>query len=237
MRDIEKVLTSPNGKPDVFRFVCAASVSAKARDKIKAHGKTKGIFNCDIWSGEEFEERLRSCCESLLKRFVEGESFPDEPKELRKFTEQTAAVNDQEILGLIARAFDRPAFHTPFHVESSLPAFKQAITDTIQLLNTGIWQTRDGKEIGRIPSRHMLVDASLKLTLASIERQLVRLRSRFDEMIKAGKIRHCGCDQPDCPVHFFSPEAAQEMDDLRSRILSQFQQIYPQFSVRVDWMD
>jgi hypothetical protein len=69
-------------------------VSAKARDKIKAHGKTKGIFNCDIWSGEEFEERLRSCCESLLKRFVEGESFPDEPKELRKFTEQTAAAND-----------------------------------------------------------------------------------------------------------------------------------------------
>jgi hypothetical protein len=83
----------------------------------------------------------------------------------------------------------------------------------------------------------MLVDANSKLALAGIERKLVRLRSRFDELIKAGKIRHCGCDQPGCPVHFFSPEAAQEMDKLRSRILSQFHQIYPQFTVRVGWMD
>jgi len=87
--DIDKILKSPHGKPDVFRFVCAASVSAKTRDSIKAHGKAKGICNCEIWSGPEFEERLRARCDSLLKRFVGGESFPDEPKELRQFAQKT----------------------------------------------------------------------------------------------------------------------------------------------------
>src|ERR1017187_3578717 len=57
VRDINKVLSSPNGTPDIFRLVCASPVSAKARDKIKAHSKAKGISNCDIWSGNEFEER------------------------------------------------------------------------------------------------------------------------------------------------------------------------------------
>ena len=60
IRDIDKVLESPLGKPDAFRLVCAAGVSAALRDKIKAHAERKGISKCEIWSGEEFEERLRS---------------------------------------------------------------------------------------------------------------------------------------------------------------------------------
>jgi hypothetical protein len=141
IRDLGKVLKSKNGKPDIFRFVCASSVSAAARDKVKAYARSEGVYDCDIWSGQEFEELLRSCCESLLERFVDGVAFPDSAADLKLFSAETKPCNDHEILGLMTRAFDRPAFRTPFHGESSLPAFKQAITDTIQVLNTGIWQT------------------------------------------------------------------------------------------------
>lgn len=235
IRDIDKVLNSPNGKPDIFRLVCSSPVSAKIRDKIKAHAKAKKILNCDVWSGEEFEERLRADCEFLLKRFIDGDVFPDDSNKLKQFVENTSAIDDHEILGLIARAFDRPAFRTPFHGESYLPDFKQAITDTIQVLNTGIWQTRDGKEIGRIPSRHDVKDIRSKAVLKSIESQLVKLRSRFDELLKSKKIKHCGCSEPTCPYYMSSPDAIREMDELRSEILSQFHQIHPEFSVRVGW--
>jgi hypothetical protein len=40
--------------------------------------------------------------------------------------------------------------------ESNMSDFKQAITDTIQALGTGIWKGRDGHVIDRIPSRHIV---------------------------------------------------------------------------------
>jgi hypothetical protein len=84
---INKVLSGPEGKPKVFRFICACSVSASSRDKIKAHAKFKRIYECDIFSGTEFEECLRARCESLLKRFVAGIEFPDSREDLEKFVE------------------------------------------------------------------------------------------------------------------------------------------------------
>jgi hypothetical protein len=82
---INSILKSSSGKPDVFKFVVACPMSAKKREKIKEFAKTKGISKCVIWSGKEFEEYLRSRCESLVKRFVEGEAFPDSSKRLKKF--------------------------------------------------------------------------------------------------------------------------------------------------------
>ena len=84
---IDKVLTARGGKPAVFRFVCACNVSAKLRDKIRAHANEKDIHDCDVWSGAEFEERLRAHCEPLLKRFVRGIAFPDSPEEIEKFVD------------------------------------------------------------------------------------------------------------------------------------------------------
>lgn len=84
---IDSVLTSQSGKPDLFRFVCACNVSAASRDKIKEHAKAKGIDDCDIWSGEEFDEYLRARCETLLQRFVLGIEFPDSPEDLANFVE------------------------------------------------------------------------------------------------------------------------------------------------------
>ena len=132
------------------------------RDKIKEHVKSLGVQECDTWSGQEFEEFLRKDAESLLKRFVEGEPFPDAPEDLRKLAESTQPLNDDEVLAAFVRkVFDRPAFYTPIHQESNLGDFKQAITDTIQALGTGIWKARDGHVIDRIPSRHQLKSDAL----------------------------------------------------------------------------
>ena len=58
-----------------------------------------------------------------------------------------------------------------------MPAFKQAITDTIKAIGTGIWQTRDGRELGRLRSRHEFQDESIRNGLAETERALAALRA------------------------------------------------------------
>jgi hypothetical protein len=161
-KDISKILKAANGTPHTFRIVTRSNISAEMRDRIKKHARTLGVNECDIWSGAEFEEFLRSGAESLLKRFVEGETFPDAAHELLAFAKADGPMNDNDALALIAKLFDRPAFYTPIHAESNLGDFKQAITDTIQALGTGIWKARDGHLITRIPSRQQLQDEVLR---------------------------------------------------------------------------
>jgi hypothetical protein len=84
--------------------------------------------------------------------------------------------------------------------------FKQAITDTIQELGTGIWKGRDGHVIDRIPSRHQLKSEDLRAKLQAVDRVLARLRAKYDEMIKTRFLRRCGCNDPSCPVYFFGSE-------------------------------
>jgi hypothetical protein len=233
--DFEKILKGPNGKPDAFVVVAGGTVSATLRDKTKKLCEKKQVYASEIWSGKEFEERLRAKAESLLKRFVEGKEFPDAPADLRNFAEAITPQSDDEILALMAGLFDRPAFYTPFHQESSIPAFKKAITDTIEALNTGIHRLRDGTEIHRIPSRHSIRSPETKRKLSQIERMLGELRAKYDKSVKTGDIRPCGCNVPDCPVFFVSPRVAREMDHLREEILEAFRGLYPEFDVRLGW--
>jgi len=228
--DIAKVLKAENGTPHQFRIVARSNVSAGMRDKIKKHVKSLGARECDIWSGAELEEFLRDGAESLLKRFVGGEAFPDAPDDLRKLAEATQPLNDDEIVAAFAKVFDRPAFYTPIHQESNLGDFKQAITDTIQALGTGIWKTRDGHVIDRIPSRHDLKSDVLRTKIQALEKALSRLRAKYDEMTRSGVLRHCQCNDPNCPVYFFNPpEAAPELERLRDEVLSTFRQAHPAF--------
>lgn len=170
--DIAKVLKAPYGVPYRFRIVTQCKVSAPLRDKIKRHVKSLGVKECDTWSGPEFEEFLRKDAESLLKRFVEGQSFPDAPEDLKKLAASTRPLTDDEALAAFAQVFDRPAFYTPIHQESNMGDFKQAITDTIQALGTGIWKARDGHIIDRIPSRHQVKNAVLRTKLQAVEMAL-----------------------------------------------------------------
>ena len=233
--DLEKVLNGPSGKPDVFLIITGGSVSAQLRDKFKKLCEEKQIYSNQIWSANEFEEHLRAEAEPLLKRFVAGEIFPDTPAELKTLVQASAPQSDEEILALMSGLFDRPAFYTPFHQESSIPAFKKAITDTIEALNTGIHRLRDGTEIRRIPSRHDIKSPRIRETLMHIERMLGELRAKYDGYVRNDDIRLCGCNVPDCSVFFISPQAAREMDRLRMEILGTFQKIYPDFNVRIGW--
>jgi hypothetical protein len=228
-QDTKKVLKAPSGIPKRFRIVARSTVSAKMRDRIKAHLTNKGVTHCDVWSGAEFEELVRTDAEALLKRFFEGEEFPDAAPDLAAFARALDPADDNDALAVMARLFDRPAFYTPILQESSLPDFKQAITDTIQALGTGIWKARDGHVIARITSRQQLKDADLRRNIEGVEKALAKLRAKFDEMTKSGLIRNCNCDQPECPIYFMSHEAAHELERLRRNALALFHDAYPPF--------
>lgn len=228
--DMGKAVNAAGGKPDAFKFVCRA-VSDTSRTRIGKAAAELGVDRVTIWSSVEFEENLRLRAEYLLHRFVQGIEFPDAESEIRKFVDDFPGLTDTEALQLMSAIFDRPAFRTPFQQECSLPAFQQAIEDTIGALNTGIWRTREGSEIRRIPSIHHLRDPRIRSIVAKVVGQVDELRRLFVTRLREGAINHCGCGQPDCPTYTFLPSAADELNDARHRILSTFRSVHAYFDV------
>lgn len=229
--DMAAVVAAPTGAPDAFKFVCRCGVSAERRDQIASAARKLGVGNVTVWSGTEFEEELRLRAEFLLLRLVDGVPFPDAETELRSFVDELPDLDDDAALKLIAPIFDRPAFRTRFQEESSLPAFLQAIEDTIGALNTGVWRTRDGVEIRRIPSLHHIRNAARRSQLSVISRGLDNLRRRFKQGLADGTVRHCACGQDDCPVFIIDRTAAKALDDARRCILDEVQNVIPGFLV------
>jgi len=140
--------------------------------------------------------------------------------------------DDKQIVEDLVRCFDRPAFVTPFRLESNLPNFEKAIEDTIQAINTGIYCLRDGTEIGRIKSRFSISDHKLKEAMRQIVNDLILLRMTYQEFLKTGDIRRCGCGREDCGVHTFSETACFEMDSIRKQILNQLNNLSPQSKIQ-----
>ena len=227
--DMEKAVKA--GKPDSFKFVCRGAVSDAARTRIGVAAADLGIEHVMIWSAVEFEENLRLRAEYLLHRFVHGIEFPEAEAEIRNFVDDFPDLSDADALSLMAAVFDRPAFRTPFRQESSLPAFQQAVEDTIGALNTGVWRTREGTEIRRIPSIHHVRDPHIRQVLARGVRQVDELRRIFVARLREGEIRPCGCGQPDCPTYMLSASVADELDNARNRMLATFRSVYPPFDV------
>ncbi len=231
--DIDKVVSGPNKTPNNFILITGGKISASMKERVATYVKSKGIESAEVWAGIELEEKLRKDTPSLIRRYCEGEVFPETPSDLKTFSIELTATTDQEILSLLAQCFDRPAFRTPFIGESSVPAFKQAVTDTIEVLNTGIHRLRDGTVIRRIPSRHNIQDKETKRVLSRITDKLIKLRSRFDQLISTKEIRPCMCDVPDCPVYESSPSASRAMDQMRKEILDSFRTVYPDLDVTI----
>jgi hypothetical protein len=134
--------------------------------------------------------------------------------ELLAFVDRTVPPGDAEIVATLMTALDRPAFRTPFHQESSLPRFRVAIAETIETLNTG--RTPQGIQT---PSKLQIRDAALRSNVDRIVQALVALRASFDDLLRRGEIKHCGCQTADCPTHFLSKEAIREMDSRRRTLL------------------
>ena len=213
--------------PDCFTVVCGGRVSANMRNAIKKYATDKGIKETHVWNGIELEEKLRKDAPELLKRFVAGEIFPE------LSVSKNGHIEDQNILDQIVQCFDRPAFTTPFHREVNIPDFEKAITDTIEVLNTGVHRLRDGSVIRNIPSRHQIVNPKLKDILSGIYKLVVRLRDTLVDFKRKGEIRACECDVQDCPVYFFTDNACEHMDEIRRSIFRQFCAIKPGFELNL----
>lgn len=142
--------------------------------------------------------------------------------ELLAHVARTRPPSDQEIVAGLLMALDRPAFRTPFHLESSLPRFRAAIAETIETVNTG--RTPQG---GQIPSKRDIRDPKLRSQIDRAVELLVALRATFDGLLRDGSIKPCGCQDSDCPVYFFSDEAGSRMDAKRRELLSLARSLSP----------
>jgi hypothetical protein len=212
--DVDK-LVEADLLPNHFTVVCGGKVSATTRTAIINYANSAGISSAVVWSSVEFEERLRRDTPELLSRFVDGEVFP----------ELSEPQNDKKIINKLAECFDRPAFTTPFHNEVSIPDFEKAITDTIEVLNTGMHRLRDGTVIKQISSRHEVSNDQLRAKVSLIYKLTVGLRDTFVELRRNDEIKRCGCEQEDCPVWMLSDNACQKMDDIRRAIFDSFHNI------------
>lgn len=230
--DIDK-LDKNKTIPSNFIFICGGRVSAALKKRIEKYAKSKGIKIVETWTGVEFEEKLRKDTPELVRRFVNGEEFPDSPADLIALSNRLEGMNDKEIIELISECFDRPAFTTPFHQEVSIPDFEKALSDTIEVLNTGIHRLRDGTLIKKIPSRHKILSKELKNELSIITYKVVVLRKTLKDLTHNGEIRPCGCGQLGCSVYTMSPIACRKMNKLREEIFSSFRKIKPDFHLRI----
>jgi hypothetical protein len=230
-RDLGKLAVDPRGLPARFTLITGGKVSASMKAKIVKYAMMIGLADAEVWSGPEFEERLRRDEPLLVRRFAEGVPFPESVGALRAMSLE-GEMGDSAILALMAECFDRPAFTTPFMQESSVPDFKKAITDTIEALNTGVRRLRDGTEIGRIPRRSQLKDPYARATLARVVDLLVELRAQYDSFTASGELRPCGCGRPDCSIFMIDHRAASVMDDLRRRVLAEFARVAPDLGHR-----
>jgi hypothetical protein len=140
--------------------------------------------------------------------------------ELLAFVAQNLPAPDDEIIAALMYALDRPAFRTPFHYESSLPRFRDAIAETIDTLNTGHFRGH------QISSKYQIRDQNLRSEVDRIVIALVALRAAFDKFLRTGDIRQC-CDDPKCSVYFINDEAAREMDNRRRVLLDMAHRLHP----------
>lgn len=216
--DIRKLVGKGDSIPQHLIVVAGGPVSATLKNEIGTLGRAAGVENVDTWSGPEVEEMLRLYAESVIRRFYEGEAFPETAGDLAKFVGETTAGSKRESLSTLRRLFERPAFSTPIHQESSLPAFRKAISDTVDALNTGVARSRDGTPFARIASRHQF-SGPTRRHLDAAYQALLDLRAAYDGGIRKKTIRPCGCGKPDCPTFFFAPQAALEIERKRDAVL------------------
>lgn len=227
--DLDKIAANMPPPAQVL-LVAGGKVSADLKRKVASHADVIKFPRVEVWSGPEFEEQLRAVAESVARRFFHGEALPDEPQELRAFVVDTPA-SEAEGLRFVARLFDRPAFQTAFQGESSLPAFKQALTNTIEALNTGLWRARDGALIARIPSKNDFGNPTVRVALNKAVTAIIQLRATLDDLQRQGLVIPCGCRSPDCPVFTVDRVAASELNQQRRRLLEELARVVPEIVV------
>jgi hypothetical protein len=110
---------------------------------------------------------------------------------------------DVRYLELLRRAFDRPAFSTPFRQEGRMEDFERAIDDTVLALNTGVFRTRDGHVIDDIGfGKSSVLQVEWQQRLGGLETRLLDLRAEVAGALESGQLKtcgsHCYCGDDDC---------------------------------------
>jgi hypothetical protein len=96
--DLDKLFASKHEWPDEILAVCGGEVGATVRDRCERHAEKRGIKLFALWSGVDFEERLRRDTPELVRRFVGGEPFPETASDLADFARSVAAPAELEFL-------------------------------------------------------------------------------------------------------------------------------------------
>lgn len=78
--DIDKLVNNKT-IPDIIIIVCGGRITNGLRRKITNYSTSVGIASTTMWSGVEFEEKLRVETPAILKRFVKGDIFPELAKD------------------------------------------------------------------------------------------------------------------------------------------------------------
>lgn len=217
--DIDKLAKSLSKLPDELILVAGTAVSGGVKEKCRKHAASLGVARVQVWSGPEFEEYLRFHAESVLQRFFRGEALPDDPVALRAYVQQIDPLTEREAGELIARLFKRPAFSSPIRNESSLPAFRAAIGDTINALNTGVWRDREGTVVSRIPSRFSFPDKRVQEALEECVNALNALRMSFDDGLRAKRVQPCECGRADCPIFMIDTDYCERLERERREVI------------------
>lgn len=218
--DIDNFTLTLSSPPNEIIIVAGSSVSAETKDRIEKHARSKGVHATQTWSGAEVEEHLRFHAASVLDRFFHGIQLPDEEQSLKDFVHKLDPATTAEAAEMFAKLFRRPAFETPIQQESSLPAFRQAITDTIGALNTGIWRDREGAVISRVPSIAAFSDRLVVDNFQKCVASLNKLRVAFDDGIRTKGIRPCQCNVPDCPTFMVDDKYRALLEAERGKAMS-----------------
>ncbi|MGN6637412.1 MAG: hypothetical protein ACTHJ8_00760 [Mucilaginibacter sp.] len=221
--DINKLVVA-NAIPNNLIIVCGGKVAASINKGIKSYGLGIGVNTVEVWSGADIEENIRIHAPELLQRFFEGNSFPETESDI---------WDDARIIKNILDCFNRPAFATPFYREVNIPHFGKAITDTIEVLNTGMHRLRDGTLIKQIPSRHQLRNVSLRNEVTALYDLLIKLRDTFVDLCRKKEIENCRCGDADCPTYILSDNACQNMDNIRQQIFNTIRKIKPDYNLRL----
>lgn len=139
-----------------------------------------GHYNAKHPKGNRYTSgELRKHRDRLWKLVAEGRICPE-------------GNLDIQFIELIARAFDRAAFKTPFRQEGRMESFEKAINDTLLALNTGVLRTLDNQVIVDIGfGKSSVSDDEWRKAFNQIERRLHKLRSDVAQALADGSLKCC----------------------------------------------
>lgn len=152
--DLAKVIKRPPGPAELF-VVAGGAVSATLRERIKAEAPKLGFPSVEVWSGPEFEEKIRRDAPDVLMRFFGGEASPEGAVEFRdavlrsaegvlagtRLSPATLSAEAERLLVAMASVADGRLLRSESHDGYGLTISEQIfLSDTIERREKARWE-------------------------------------------------------------------------------------------------